>query len=563
MKRPGMKIANVKVTDADMVYFSLGLGTAEYVLPTERDDYRSDARAVALVADVRAGKDLSGRDFSGLNLKNADLSGGRFHGCTFAGAVFYKTNAKNADFSKADFTEAYLEGVDFSNADLSDADFKRVYARALRLDGARVDEDARRRFDALEVLIEKIESGEIDIRFLSRADLLGLDLRRLDLTHVDLDGLDLSAFVLEGVNLRGVYIDPKQLMSLEGLMHYYADVRAMQAKRLQTEAQQALRENQAKIKAYARMKSDERAADSVIYSNAADLTRPHLKPVVPPELEVQPPARPPATLQQAIETEMADRKKWLAQEKLAELRDRLAVRSAEQGARSDVSRTSGAAGAGRPVSETVSRNGEDKLTAAVIEQKNNADVFRLSQEEDKSARAHDKSQILAEPKDEKVGVLVSPVVVLDEKKRQNDISLAEVRAGFAAEPDMSADTGKQPIQSRKKTTVASDSADEDDVLEIKERPAVKEVKEVLKQAPDSLIREPKRTTEEVFQFNKPTDYAPEGIHQMAQKPRKITSQAYESADEADKEQGAESVGARAAGRLAPEVRRDARKKNRT
>ena len=92
---------------------------------------------------------------------------------------------------------------------------------------------------------------------------------------------------------------------------------------------------------------------------------------------------------------------------------------------------------------------------------------------------------------------------------------------------------------------------------------MKEVKEVLKQAPDSLIREPKRTTEEVFQFNKPTDYAPEGIHQMAQKPRKITSQAYESADEADKEQGAESVGARAAGRLAPEVRRDARKKNRT
>ncbi len=251
LKRPAFKAADVKVTERDMVYFSLGISDTAFVLPSERDDYRSDARAVALVKALKAGKDLSGGDFKGVNLKNADLSGGRFQGADFSGAVFYKTKARKADFSGADFSGAFLEEVDFSDADLTGARFDRAFARSLRLTGARVDEKAKKRFDALEALIEAIERGEIDLRHLSQSDLLCLDLRRLDLSRVNLSGLDLSMFVLEGVNLSGVYIDPKQLMSLEGLQHYHLTVRQLNEKKAEAAAREIMRQKQAEIAAYA------------------------------------------------------------------------------------------------------------------------------------------------------------------------------------------------------------------------------------------------------------------------------------------------------------------------
>ena len=122
LKRPEMKLANTKVSEKDMIYFSLGLETEDYVLPSERDNYLSDPRAVQLVQDVRAGKDLSGKDFSGINLKGADISGGHFAGASFKGAIFYQTDAHDSDFSGCDFTEAYFEDSDFSQAILSGAD---------------------------------------------------------------------------------------------------------------------------------------------------------------------------------------------------------------------------------------------------------------------------------------------------------------------------------------------------------------------------------------------------------------------------------------------------------
>lgn len=299
LSRPEMKIANVKVTDAEMAYFELGIGQPEFVLPSERDDYRSDARAVELVRAVKAGEDLSGCNFKGINLKKADLSGARLAGANLSEAILYQTSFKGADLKGTHFTGAYLEGVDFEDADLTGAHFEGVFARALTLNRAQIDEEALKKLTALELLIQKIESGEIDIRFLSRADLLCLDLRRLDLTHVDLEGLDLSGFILEGVNLRGTYIDPKQLMSLEGLQHYYMSVRALTAKRLMEEEAKTLGARGEELTRYAQMQMQERNQNKIIYSNAAELRRPDKRIPLKAEMEITP-VKTPVPLEQAL-----------------------------------------------------------------------------------------------------------------------------------------------------------------------------------------------------------------------------------------------------------------------
>ncbi len=231
LKRPAKKTADVKVTDADMIYFSLGQkeGSA-FVLPSERNDYRSDERAVRLIEAVRSGKALSGCDFSGLNLKGADLSGGLFDGCNFKGAVFYKTKAQNADFSNCCFDEAYFEDADLSGCDFTGATFKRTFFKHNKTEKAFFDEEAEKYLTELEKIIRLIESGEIDIRTLSKEDLICLDVRRLDFSKVDLTDIDLSVFALDGINLCGTYIDPKQLMSLSGWNSYCLDVRKTKEK---------------------------------------------------------------------------------------------------------------------------------------------------------------------------------------------------------------------------------------------------------------------------------------------------------------------------------------------
>ncbi|MBR4932142.1 MAG: pentapeptide repeat-containing protein, partial [Alphaproteobacteria bacterium] len=217
LKRPSKKTADVKVTDADMVYFSLGLGDSrEFILPSQRNDYHSDERAVHIVKAVKAGKRLSNMDFSGVNFKGADLSGGYFEGCSFKGAVFYKTNAQTCDFTNCCFDEAYFEDTDLMGCDLTGATFKRAFWKNNNTQKAFLDEDAEKYLTSLEKIIRLIEAGKLDIRMLSKSDLLCLDIRRLDFSNIDLSELDLSVFALDGINLCGTYIDPKQLMSLEG-----------------------------------------------------------------------------------------------------------------------------------------------------------------------------------------------------------------------------------------------------------------------------------------------------------------------------------------------------------
>lgn len=282
LTRPAMKVADTKITDSDMMYFSLGIDTQEFILPSVRDDYRSDKRAVEFVQAVKAGIDLQGRDFSGINLKGADISGACLKGANLSGAVFYKTTAKNCDFEGADFTEAYLEEVDFEGSDFTGADWSRIYARKLNLKNTAIDEKELKKLTALEFLINQIEAGNIDIRFLSKADLLHLDLRRLDLTKVDLKGIDLSSFVLEGVNLRGVYIDPNRLLSLEGLLHYYREVEKMDAKAIKTATLKFAQAKKKELQEYA--KKEQENADKNIYTPKNELYRPSLKDDRIPEI---------------------------------------------------------------------------------------------------------------------------------------------------------------------------------------------------------------------------------------------------------------------------------------
>lgn len=286
MTRPAMKVADTKITDSDMMYFSLGIDTQEFILPSVRDDYRTDKRAIELVQAVKAGINLQGRDFSGVNLKGADISGACLKGANLSGAIFYKTTAKDCDFEGADFTEAYMEEVDFEGSDFTGANWNKIYARKLNLKNTAIDEKDLKKLTALEFLIQQIEAGNIDIRFLSKADLLHLDLRRLDLTKVDLKGIDLSAFDLEGVNLRGVYIDPNRLLSLEGLLHYYREVEKMDAKAIKTATLKFAQTKKKELQEYAKKELEN--ADKRVYTPQNELFRPPLKDDRIPQIVYEP-----------------------------------------------------------------------------------------------------------------------------------------------------------------------------------------------------------------------------------------------------------------------------------
>ncbi len=275
LQRPQMKIADTRVTDADMIYFSLGVGEPDFVLPSERNNYTSDARAVALVQAVKAGQDLSGQDFSGINLKGADLSGGRFKGANFTDAVLYQTTARDCDFEGADFTGASLEKCDFSNSRMKNIILRRTFTRENNCDGADLDEKSLSYLHSMEHLIHLIERGEVDLKALSHNDLRCLDLRRMDLTNVDITGIDLSAFALDGINLCGTYLDPKQVLSLQGWLQYWYDFRKMKEKKLKMEAIRVEKELQAELAEYARREAENREDD--IETPEENLTRPERK----------------------------------------------------------------------------------------------------------------------------------------------------------------------------------------------------------------------------------------------------------------------------------------------
>lgn len=246
-KRPERKDASAKVSEEDMIYFSLGIDRSEFILPSQRQDYHSDMRAVQLVRAVQDGKKLSHQDFSGINLKGADISGGIFNQCNFKGAVFYKTNAETADFTDCCFDEAYMEGSNFTGCDFTGASFRRTFSKNNKWEKAFRDAESEKYLTAVEQIIRLIEEGKLDIRTIAKTDLINLDIRRLDFSKIDLEDLDLSMFALDGINLLGTYIDPKQLMSLEGWNSYCLDLRKTKeitrerlCRKVMTEQQEAL-----------------------------------------------------------------------------------------------------------------------------------------------------------------------------------------------------------------------------------------------------------------------------------------------------------------------------------
>lgn len=233
LQRPAMKSISEKVTDEDMIYFSLGVDKKEdFILPSERNSYLNDEKAVALVRAIHNGEKFVGQDFSGLNLKGADLSEGYFKECNFSNAIFYNTKMRFCHLEGADFSGAYLENSDFSDAHLEGASFAHAFVRDTTFTKENMDEETVAYITELEKLIHLIEQGKVDLRTLSKSDLLHLDVRRIDFTNVDLTEIDLSVFALDGVNLMGTYIDPKQVMSREGLAQYYMDLRQMKEKKL-------------------------------------------------------------------------------------------------------------------------------------------------------------------------------------------------------------------------------------------------------------------------------------------------------------------------------------------
>ncbi len=282
MKRPERKFQDVKVSETDIVLFTLGIDKREFILPSERESYLTDLRAVTLLEDIKAGKDVSGKDYTGINLKGADISGVDFSGCNFSKAIIYQTKARNCDFSGAKFDDAYMEEAVFSGSKFQDVSLKRVFSRNNDFKNTMLDSDAEKYFSDFDKFLLLIETGKIDIRTLSKSDLLCVDIRRLDLSKIDLIGLDLSNFALDGINLSGTYIDPKQLLSLNGLQKYYFDLRKTKEKKKRKMEEAILKENEEKLRLFGQKKVKKEVPPEMV------LKRPDKKDVEPNEYRAWP-----------------------------------------------------------------------------------------------------------------------------------------------------------------------------------------------------------------------------------------------------------------------------------
>ena len=276
MKRPERKFQDVKVSEEDIVLFTLGIDKNEFILPSKRDSYLTDLRAVSLLEDIKAGKDVSNKDFTGINLKGADLSGANLKGCNFSKSCFYQTKAKDCNFEGAKFDDAFIEECDFAKSCFKDVSFKRTFMRNNNLRDAVLDEDAEKYITDFDKFLELVESGKIDLRSLTKKDLLSVDIRRLDLTKVDLKGIDLSQFALDGINLAGTYIDPKQLLSLGGLQKYYFDLRKTKEKKKKQMEEAVLKEYEEKLLNYSKIVPQE--AEEIVVKN---IKKPSKKEAIP------------------------------------------------------------------------------------------------------------------------------------------------------------------------------------------------------------------------------------------------------------------------------------------
>lgn len=275
IKRPERKFQDVKVTEEDIILFTLGIDKKEFLLPSERNSYLTDPRAVSLVEDIKKGKVVANKDYRGINLKGADISGADLTGCDFSKACFYQTKAKNCCFKGAKFDDAYIEETDLTNSVFSETSLKRLFLRNNQIEETYFDEKSARYFSDFNKFLSLVESGKIDIRTLTKNDLLSIDLRRLDLTKVDLTGIDLSQFVLDGINLCGAYIDPKQLLSLASLQKTYFDLRRTKDKKRRQMEEQLLKEKEEEIHLFGLSQKQDQLPEEKVLSQKPTKKSPH------------------------------------------------------------------------------------------------------------------------------------------------------------------------------------------------------------------------------------------------------------------------------------------------
>lgn len=208
--RPFKKVDARPLTEADKYDFLPYISKNADQLPSESDTYKSDKKALSLIADLKAGKDVSGQDFSGVNLKGAHLSGFNLAGINLQKANLTGTDLSGASLIGADLSYAYLDETNLNKADMTDIILKGVVYKKCSDDAAQMDKKTKSYLQTLLWLIEQIEQGKIRLPELPANQLYMLDLRLLDMTHVDVTGVDLSPFVLDGVNLSGMAIDRKK-----------------------------------------------------------------------------------------------------------------------------------------------------------------------------------------------------------------------------------------------------------------------------------------------------------------------------------------------------------------
>ncbi len=294
LKRPLKKYAAVKVSEKDMICFSLGIDIDEFILPSQQKNYQYDKRVLALLQDIKNGKSIANRDLSGYNFKGADISGVDFSNCILKNATFYNTKANKCQFTNADFSNAYIENSDFNESDFTNCTLNATFINHNDFNLATIDKKGAAYITSLTQLIELIESGKLDLKTLSLEDLRHLDLRVLDFSHIDMSGIDLSVFDLEGVNLSGTYIDEKALDGRNFLEKTYLDIKNMQANKAAALHLRIMAENQQQLAETAQIESDKKPTRP-IKPALIPLKKPRLKRPAPkikkeilPELPPQP-----------------------------------------------------------------------------------------------------------------------------------------------------------------------------------------------------------------------------------------------------------------------------------
>lgn len=209
--------------DQNIIQAFLELYAKNCLETTEEDfDWRSDPKAVELLESIACGEDLRGRDFSGVNLKNAVIKNTSLKGVNLTGALLYNTVIENTDLSDANLSAAHLENVYVANSDLTGIEIPLIYVHNLHMKTTEIEDHTKKKLKALSALTKRLKNGEISLKDLSWTDLLSVDLSQIDLTDINLEDVDLSCISLEKVNLKGTYIDPKQMRSLQGLLHFQA-----------------------------------------------------------------------------------------------------------------------------------------------------------------------------------------------------------------------------------------------------------------------------------------------------------------------------------------------------